>query len=32
MANGSVHIVTWTAFPYHTLHTQPIPLAGMARL
>src|SRR6218665_4124535 len=28
MANGSVHIVTWTAFPYHTLHIQPIPLAA----
>jgi len=27
-----VHIVTWTAFSYHTLHRQPIPITGIARL
>src|SRR6218665_1079907 len=27
-----VGIVTWTAFPYHTLHRQPIPITGIARL
>src|SRR6218665_2449320 len=27
-----IYIVTWTAFPCHTLNIQPVTLAGMARL
>ena len=31
VGNNNINSVTWTAFPYHTLHRQPIPITGIAQ-